>query len=76
MGYYTVLLTDKSKFIEERELFPEVKLMIKVNLKNMNQLRMAIRNLIQRSFNVKCIISFVDQYCYVAAKLADEFQIM
>lgn len=75
MGYYTVLLTDKSKFIEERELFPEVKLMIKVNLKNMNQLRMAIRNLIQRSFNVKCIISFVDQYCYVAAKLADEFGI-
>lgn len=75
MGYYTVLLTDKSKFIEERELFPEVKLMIKVNLKNMNQLRMAIRSLIQRSFNVNCIISFVDQYCYVAAKLADEFGI-
>lgn len=75
MGYYTVLLTDKTKFFEERELFPEVKLMIKVNLKNMNQLRIAIRGLNQRAYNVQCIISFVDQYCYIASRLAEEFGI-
>lgn len=75
MGYFTVLLTDKNRFITEREQFPEIKMMIKVNLQNMNQLRFAIRNLVLKDYNVQCIISFVDQYCEVAAQLADEFGI-
>ncbi|MGL4337435.1 MAG: ATP-grasp domain-containing protein [Turicibacter sp.] len=73
MGYYTVLLTDRPSFLEFPENFPEINLIKKVDLQDYHQMREATSSLVKSSLNVKCIISFIDQYCYVAAKLAEEF---
>jgi biotin carboxylase len=74
MGYFTVLLTDKLSFLNQSG-FPEIKLVKRVNLNDMDELRRVIKRLNQGKFDIKCIISFVDQYCYVAAQLAEEFGI-
>ena len=73
MGYFTILLTDKSGFTNRSE-YPEIKLVKRVNFKNMDEVRNVISNLQKTGkFEIKCIISFIDQYCYVAARLAEEF---
>lgn len=73
MGYFTILLTDKSGFTNRSE-YPEIKLVKRVNFKNMDEVRNVISNLQKTGkFEIKCIISFIDQYCYVAAQLAEEF---
>ncbi len=53
MGYYTVLLTNRSKLLEQREEFPDVHEMISVDLQN--------------EARVKEVVWRLQRYAYVMA---------
>lgn len=55
MGYFTILLTDKSGFTNRSE-YPEIKLVKRVNFKNMDEVRNVISNL-QKQVNLKLNVS-------------------
>ncbi len=73
LGYYTVLLTNKEKQLEQRSEFPEVCEMIFCDLFDIEVLKKKISELQSRSFDIKAIISFIDPHCYTASALAEEF---
>lgn len=73
MGYFTVLFTVQSSFIEKRTQFPDVHLMQLVDLNNMEEIRKAIKRLIMRVLKICAIVSFTDPYCHTACLLAEEF---
>ncbi|AGK97501.1 ATP-grasp domain-containing protein [Clostridium pasteurianum] len=73
LGYYTVLLTGRLDFLDNRTDFHDVHLMRKCNLNKMSELRDAINNLISYGLDIKVIVSFLDARCYTAALLAEEF---
>lgn len=73
LGYYTVLFTNRLGFIKKRTEFPDVHLMHFCDLNNIDELKKSIKLLISKALEISSIISFVDSYCYTAAKLAEEF---
>ncbi|MFD0048633.1 ATP-grasp domain-containing protein [Actinomycetes bacterium NPDC127524] len=73
LGYFTVLLTNKKNFIHQRTEFPDVHQMILVELFNYNQLKENIIKLQKQGKQIKCILSFVHSYVYLAANLSKEF---
>ncbi len=73
LGYFTVLLTNKAKFIEQRTEFPDVHQMILVELSNYDLLKENIIKLQKQGKQIKGIMSFVDPFVYVAAALSEEF---
>lgn len=72
LGYFTVLLTKKENFINQRTEFPDVHQMILVEF-TYNKLKETITNLQKQGKQIKCIVSFVHSYVYLAASLAEEF---
>ena len=75
MGYFTVLLTNRIHYIEHRTEFPDIHLVRLINIEVLDELREAIEKLQMLGLEIKCIISFTDHYCHIAAQLADEFNI-
>lgn len=73
LGYFTVLLTNNKKFIYQRTEFPDVHQMILVELFNYDNLKETIINLQKQGKQIKCILSFVHSYVYLAATLSEEF---
>lgn len=73
LGFFTVLLTFKRKFIDQRTEFPDVHQMILVELFDYAQLREKINILIKQGKQIKGILSFVDPFVHVAASLSEEF---
>jgi biotin carboxylase len=73
LGYYTVLLTDRTSFIEKRDQFPDVHLMKLLDLSNMEEIRNCIKGLFLKALEICAIVSFVDPHCYSANLLAQEF---
>lgn len=73
LGFYTVLLTDKSKLLYQRTEFPDVHEMILTKLTNYNELKSNIIKLEKQGKQIKGILSFVDPYVHVAATLSEEF---
>jgi biotin carboxylase len=73
LGYFTVLLTNNKKFIYQRTEFPDVHQMILVELFNYDNLKETIINLQKQGKEIKCILSFVHSYVYLAATLSEEF---
>lgn len=73
LGYFTVLLTNKRRFIDQRTEFPDVHQMVLVDISDYEQLREKIVKLIKQGKQIKGILSFVDPFVHVAASLSEEF---
>ncbi|MGF3105454.1 ATP-grasp domain-containing protein [Rossellomorea sp. DUT-2] len=73
LGYSTILFTNRRKFIRERELFWDVDEMYEVDLRHEETIRREISTLLQGGKKIACIISFLDSYVHVAARLSNEF---
>jgi biotin carboxylase len=72
MGYYTVLLTERSSLIEKRVELPHVHLTVFCELNNRFELRKAIKQLDKSLLDIRAIVSFIEPYCYTAAVLSRE----
>lgn len=73
LGFYTCLLTDNPKIINQRSEFPDVHLMQYCELSNIEKVREKIRLLRKHSLNICSIVAFTDPYCALASQIADEF---
>ncbi|WP_066320409.1 ATP-grasp domain-containing protein [Bacillus sp. FJAT-29814] len=71
MGYYTVLLTDRKKFIQQRDEFPEVQRMMFVeNLFEESNVFSIVHDLEQEGKQICAIISFIDPFVSYAGMLS------
>lgn len=73
LGYFTCLFTKNHKQIMDRHSYPEVHMMQYCDLDDIDAVRETIRYLQHSALNIRAIVSFVDPYCALAAKLAKEF---
>lgn len=73
LGYFTILFTNNGKFLRQRTEFPEVHRMILVDFSDVEGLRNAIESNQSEGLIINAIVSFVDPYMYLAAKLHEEF---
>ncbi|APH04284.1 ATP-grasp domain-containing protein [Bacillus weihaiensis] len=69
MGYFTILLTAKQKFLSQREEFPDVHEMYFIEDLSVEKIKEKLTFLSTQSKKLKAIISFIDQYVYRAAQL-------
>ncbi|MBM4762207.1 ATP-grasp domain-containing protein [Bacillus sp. B15-48] len=73
MGYFTVLFTDRDKFLQQREEFPDVHQMIYLeNLFDERNLINQLNRLTLQGKTLKACISLVDPYVSLAAVVAAE----
>lgn len=75
LGYFTVLLTDREIFLENRLDFPEVHQMVLTELTDYNLLKLRIKEIQEQGKIIEAIISFIDPFVHVAAKLSKELNI-
>lgn len=75
LGYYTVLLTDRTTFIEKRTEFPDVHLMQLCDINNIDEIKNIIKRLQLKALDISAIVSFVDPYCRTACILCEELGI-
>ncbi|WIL49916.1 ATP-grasp domain-containing protein [Bacillus bombysepticus] len=73
LNFFTVLLTKKTKFINERTIFPDVHQMILTDINDYDNIITKIEKLNKSGKNIKGIFSFIDPYVYVAARLSEKF---
>ncbi|PGO20092.1 biotin carboxylase [Bacillus cereus] len=73
LNFFTVLLTKKTKFINERTIFPDVHQMIFTDIHDYDNMITTIEKLNKSGKNIKGIFSFIDPYVYVAARLSEKF---
>ncbi|PES64897.1 biotin carboxylase, partial [Bacillus cereus] len=73
LNFFTVLLTKKTKFINERTIFPDVHQMIFTDINDYDNIITTIEKLIKSGKNIKGIFSFIDPFVYVAARLSEKF---
>ena len=73
LGFLTVLLTDKQKFMEQRLEFPDVHQMIFTELSDDHTLIEIIQTLKSQGIIIQAILSFIDPYVNVAASLEEKF---
>ncbi|WP_227938070.1 ATP-grasp domain-containing protein [Alkalihalobacillus deserti] len=73
LGYLTVLLTNRKKFLTQRSEFPDVHQMYFLNKLNVQQLRQKIAFLNQQGKRVQAVLSFIDPYVQIAAQLSEYF---
>ncbi|MGI6768707.1 MAG: ATP-grasp domain-containing protein [Bacilli bacterium] len=73
LGYFTCLFTKNYKQISDRHSYPEVHIMQYCALDNIDAVRETIRYLQHSALKIRAIVSFIDPYCALAARLAEEF---
>ncbi|EEL70422.1 MULTISPECIES: ATP-grasp domain-containing protein [Bacillus] len=73
LNFFTVLLTKKTKFIEERSTFPDVHQMIFTDINDYDNIITTIEKLNKSGKNIKGIFSFIDPFVYLAARLSEKF---
>ncbi|WP_043934159.1 ATP-grasp domain-containing protein [Bacillus sp. EB01] len=77
MGFFTVLFTDREKFIEQREEFPDVHQMVYLeDLQNRESLKGQLGLLKRQGKNIKACLSLVDPFVYTATLLSIELGLM
>ncbi|MEW9501937.1 ATP-grasp domain-containing protein [Jeotgalibacillus marinus] len=75
LGFFTVLLTDRELFFENRLDFPDVHQMIRTELTDYDLLKAKVKELQEQGKKIEAILSFIDPFVHVAAKLAKELGI-
>ncbi|MCM3690114.1 ATP-grasp domain-containing protein [Neobacillus niacini] len=71
LGYETILLTNRTIFIEEREDYKEIDDIRLIDMSDNDEIFLAITDLINDGKSVDCFISFLDEYVYLAALLTN-----
>jgi biotin carboxylase len=71
LGYETILLTNRTIFIEEREDYHEIDDVCLLNMSDTDEILSAITDFIESGKKVVCFISFLDEYVYLAAMLTN-----
>lgn len=71
-GFFTILLTDRELYLKNRLDFPDVHQMVLTELTDYNLLRENIKAIQAQGKKVEAILSFIDPYVHVAAKLSKE----
>lgn len=73
MGYFTVLFTDREKFIEQREEFPETHQMIYLKDLQQKELILEQLDLLQKQGKrIKACLSLIEPFVYFTAILTEE----
>ncbi|MBS4176695.1 ATP-grasp domain-containing protein [Lederbergia citrea] len=72
LGYFTVLITNKDRFMKQRDEFHDVKKMIYVESIDRSHCKEQITILQQQGIDICACISFVDPYVHLAAMLSKE----
>ncbi|HEY8364795.1 MAG TPA: ATP-grasp domain-containing protein [Haloplasmataceae bacterium] len=75
LGFFTILLTNNKKQIEQREEYTDVHHMIYCDLNNLKTLKTIIQSLMLKAFVIRGIVSFVDSYVHTACILGDIFKV-
>jgi biotin carboxylase len=75
LGYFTVLLTNRKSFLEKSLDFPDVHQMILTKLTDYDLLRASIKDIQEQGKNIVAILSFIDPFVHVAAKLSKKLGI-
>ncbi|NYF25050.1 ATP-grasp domain-containing protein [Sporosarcina sp. JAI121] len=73
LGFFTVLLTDREIFLENRLDFPDVHQMTLMEISDYDLLKGNIKEIQEQGKIVGAIVSFIDPFVHVAAKLSKEF---
>lgn len=73
LGYFTVLLTKKQNFIDQRTEFPDVHQMILVESFDYEPFKENIIKLEKQGKKIKGIFSFIDPFVHLASVLSKEF---
>src|SRR5690606_12357277 len=71
LGYYTILFTDQEKQIAQKEEYPEIDLISGCNFDDINTINKLI-DYFCKWYEIKAIVSFIDPYCALAAKISSE----
>ncbi|WP_019415181.1 ATP-grasp domain-containing protein [Paenisporosarcina sp. TG20] len=69
LGFFIVLLTDRKIFIENRLDFPDVHQMVLMELTNFDLLKENISKIQEQGKIIVAVLSFIDPFVHVAAKL-------
>ena len=72
LGYKVHLLTAKRQILQDIDQYHEVDEIYIVNLKDLKLVEDTVYK-IHSTNTVKCIVSFIDSYVYLAAKLSNQF---
>ena len=73
LGFFTVLLTDRKKWIQQRTEFPDVHQMILIpDLLNKEMIYEQISLIKSQGKEIKAFISFIDPYVSFAAQISKE----
>lgn len=73
MGYYPILFTDRAKFLQQREEFNDVHLMVyKKDLLNRESILKEIKQLMENGYDVRACLSLIDPFVTIASQLAKE----
>ena len=76
LGFFTILLTDRKKWIKQRTEFPDVHQMILVHdLQNKEMIYKQISLIKNQGKLIKAFISFIDPYVSLAAQIAMELNL-
>lgn len=72
LGFFTVLLTDRKLFLENRIDFPDVHQMILMELTNFDLLKESINKIQEQGKIIMAVLSFIDPFVNVAVKLSEK----
>jgi biotin carboxylase len=73
MGFFTVLLTDKRKWMKQREEFPDVhQLVVMKRLSDREEIYTQLSKVNSQGKQVKAFVSFIDPYVSLAAEISKE----
>lgn len=73
LGYLTILLTNKKKFLQQRSEFSDIHQIYYVSQINVRYLRQKIAFLERQGKDIVAVLSFIDPFVQVAARLSREF---
>lgn len=75
LGFFTVLLTPREHFIKSRTEFPDVHQMILTDITDYQAIKNKVTILTQQGKKIGAILSLIDPYVHVAARLSNELGI-
>ncbi len=72
LGYHTILLTNRTLFMEEKGNFSEIDFVRLTDMSSTDDIFKAIADIISEDYVIGCFISFLDEYVHLAAMLTNE----
>jgi biotin carboxylase len=75
LGYHTIVLTDNERQIQDRNSYPEIDSMLKCDFSEIDKIKEIINYLVIWQIDVRAIVSFIDPFCSVAAKLSNDYKL-